>query len=63
MIEWEGALKRMYQKKVVNSNKCWESSGKARVPHSSGKGYPVIRIKVEGGLGELEDGQGNGIYS
>ena len=48
MIEWEGALKRMYQKKVVNSNKCWESSGKARVPHSSGKGYPVIRIKVEG---------------
>lgn len=48
MIEWEGALKRMYQKRVVNSNKCWESSGKARVLHSSGKGYPVIRIKVEG---------------
>ena len=45
MIDWEGAYNRMIPKKVVMPSGCWHSSHKARVLHSSGKGYPVIRVK------------------
>jgi hypothetical protein len=46
MIEWEAAYQRMLLKRSIMATGCWHSLAKARVWHSSGLGYPVIRVRV-----------------